>query len=75
MKYVIRYNVDHRHGLSDKRWKIYAYDGSEFHLVDHISIKAPSWTADTINKDGHLTYSIITEGTLTINSDKAEVTP
>jgi hypothetical protein len=61
MKYIIRYNVEHKKGLSDRKWKVYSEDGKETYLVDSVRIHSFSHSEDTPTSEGEK-YSIVVEG-------------
>lgn len=64
-KYILRYNVEHKSGVSDKRWRLYSEDG-EVHLLDSVKITVPCWTEDTAVGDA-IKYSIVMYGYLYID--------
>lgn len=60
-KYILRYNVEHKHGESDKKWRLYSEDGVELYLLDSVKIMVPCWTEDTPVQDA-IKYSIVMYG-------------
>jgi len=62
-KYIIRYNVEHKAGLSDIKWKIYSDDNTESYVVNSIKLETESWTEDTEVGEA-IKYSIVTVGRL-----------
>lgn len=63
-KYYIRYNVDHKSGVSDKVWKVFESE-TKFWLTDKVTIKVPSWTG-TSELNGSTKYSIWCEGRMSV---------
>ncbi len=66
MRYYIRYNVDHKNGISEFPWKVFE-DEKKFYLTRNVIFDTiTTWTEKTPFPDGGFKYSIYCDGNITV---------
>ena len=66
--YYVRYNVEHKNGISNYPWKVFETEDI-FYLTKSVKINTTTWTNETPFIGGGVKYSIYCEGTMTSCTD------
>ena len=64
MIYYLRYNVEHKNGVSNLKWKVFETE-EKFWLTNNVIINTKTWTDDTPFPEGGFKYSLYCDGTMT----------
>lgn len=64
MIYYIRYNVDHKNGVSEFPWKVFENE-HKYYLTKNVFFYTITWTGETPFPDGGVKYSIYCDGVMT----------
>ena len=67
MLYYIRYNVEHKHGVSHLQWHVFETE-NKFYETRNVVFKKPTWTGPTLHPSGDLKFSIYCDGVMTTNT-------